>query len=148
VFCSFLALERIAPDWNREAIQGRVNPLGKITESVFSQGEHALVPKAELEARIADGGHAASWPAVLADLDALTETEIAQDGKRFLLRSPTRCLSRVARRCCGAAANRAGTRHRLIAISEHVVPSRRRGTICRVYSITWRRTLSKTGLTS
>jgi hypothetical protein len=29
-------LERIAPDWNREAIQGRVNPLGKILERVQS----------------------------------------------------------------------------------------------------------------
>ncbi|MGH7158795.1 MAG: hypothetical protein ACREFS_01785 [Acetobacteraceae bacterium] len=37
-------LERIALDWNREAIQERVNPLEKTKESVFSQAENALVP--------------------------------------------------------------------------------------------------------
>ncbi|MGH7158926.1 MAG: hypothetical protein ACREFS_02455, partial [Acetobacteraceae bacterium] len=35
-------LERIALDWNRGAIQERVNPLGQTKESVFSQPEHAL----------------------------------------------------------------------------------------------------------
>ncbi len=45
----------------------------------------ALVLKAELEARIERLGQKASWPAVIADLEALTETEVAQDGRRFLL---------------------------------------------------------------
>jgi hypothetical protein len=36
------SLEQIAPDWNRGAIQGRVNLLVQTTESVFIQGEHAL----------------------------------------------------------------------------------------------------------
>ncbi|MGH7078668.1 MAG: hypothetical protein ACREFU_11295 [Acetobacteraceae bacterium] len=37
-----VGLERIALDWNRGAIQERVNPLGQTKESVFSQPEHAL----------------------------------------------------------------------------------------------------------
>ncbi len=36
----------------------------------------ALVLKAELEARIAALGQKASWPAIIGDLDALTETEV------------------------------------------------------------------------
>ena len=47
----------------------------------------ALVLKAELEARIEQLGHKASWPAIIADLDALTENEIEQHDRRFLLRS-------------------------------------------------------------
>ena len=52
----------------------------------------ALVLKKELEDRLAavDKGARASWPAVIADLDSLTETEVEQDGKRFLLRSAPR----------------------------------------------------------
>ena len=50
----------------------------------------ALVLKAELDARIAALGHNGSWPAILADLDALIETEVEQDGRRFLLRSAPR----------------------------------------------------------
>ena len=49
----------------------------------------ALVLKTELEDRLAaaNKGTRASWPAVIADLDSLTETEVEQDGKRFLMRS-------------------------------------------------------------
>ena len=43
--------------------------------------------KAELEARIAALGQNGSWPVIIADLDALTETEVEQDGRRFMLRS-------------------------------------------------------------
>jgi hypothetical protein len=52
----------------------------------------ALVLKKELEDRLAAVGNGgrASWPAVVADLDSLTETEVEQDGKRFLLRSAPR----------------------------------------------------------
>jgi transposase len=62
----------------------------------------ALVLKKELEDRIAnmgkpaaDGGAAesGSWPDILADLDSLTETEVEQDGKRFLLRSASNSKS-------------------------------------------------------
>jgi hypothetical protein len=51
----------------------------------------ALVLKKELEDRLAaDEGGRLSWPEVLADLESLTETEVEQDGKRFLLRSAPR----------------------------------------------------------
>ena len=52
----------------------------------------ALILKKELEDRLAaaDMSTRASWPAVLADLNSLTETEVQQDGKRFLLRSAPR----------------------------------------------------------
>jgi hypothetical protein len=50
----------------------------------------ALVLKIELEHRIAALGESGSWPEILSDLDALTETTMDQDGKRFLLRSAPR----------------------------------------------------------
>jgi hypothetical protein len=82
----------------------------------------ALVLKKELEDRIAAIGEAApcaSWPEILADLDSLTETEVEQDGKRFLLRSPPR-----RRR---PAADRASAPRRLIRSRQpgtNVVPRR------------------------
>jgi hypothetical protein len=63
----------------------------------------ALVLKAELDARIAALGHPGSWPAIIADLDALTETEIEQDGRRFLLRSTPRHAASLALRAAGVA---------------------------------------------
>ena len=71
----------------------------------------ALVLKKELEDRIAniakpaDGGSAesGSWPDILADLDSLTETEVEQDGKRFLLRSAPRPAASLALRAAGVA---------------------------------------------
>ena len=63
----------------------------------------ALVLKAELEARIAALGHHASWPAIIAGLDALAETEVEQDGKRFLLRSAPRPAASTALRATGVA---------------------------------------------
>jgi transposase len=66
----------------------------------------ALVLKKELEDRIAAIGEAApcaSWPEILADLDSLTETEVEQDGKRFLLRSPPRPAASLALRAAGVA---------------------------------------------
>ena len=45
----------------------------------------------------------ASWPEILADLDSLTETEVEQDGKRFLLRSPPRSAASLALRAAGVA---------------------------------------------
>ena len=49
-----------------------------------------LVLKKELEDRLAaaDKGARASWPAVIADLDSLTETEVEQDGKRSCCAPP------------------------------------------------------------
>jgi len=63
----------------------------------------ALVLKKELEDRIANIGHASSWPDILADLDSLTETEVEQDGKRFLLRSAPRPAASLALRAAGVA---------------------------------------------
>jgi hypothetical protein len=47
----------------------------------------ALILKKALEDRIAELGRTGSWTDILADLVSLTETEIEQNGKRFLLRS-------------------------------------------------------------
>jgi hypothetical protein len=66
----------------------------------------ALVLKKELEDRIAAMGEvapSASWPEILADLDSLTETEVEQDGKRFVLRSPPRPAASLALRAAGVA---------------------------------------------
>jgi transposase len=71
----------------------------------------ALVLKKELEDRIAAMGKDAaegdtasgSWPDILAGLDALTETEVEQDGKRFLLRSAPRPAASLALRAAGVA---------------------------------------------
>ena len=65
----------------------------------------ALVLKKELEDRLAAtrNGARASWPAVVADLDSLTETEIEQDGKRFQLRSAPRPAPSQALSALGVA---------------------------------------------
>lgn len=63
----------------------------------------ALVLKSELEGRIAALGHASSWPAALADLDSLSETEIEQDGKRFVVRAAPRPAASLALRAAGVA---------------------------------------------
>lgn len=63
----------------------------------------ALVLKAELEQRIAALGRTASWTETLADLDSLTETEIALDGKRFLVRSTPRPAASLVLRAAGVA---------------------------------------------
>jgi hypothetical protein len=63
----------------------------------------ALVLKAELDARIAALGHTGSWPAIITDLDALTETEVEQDARRFLLRSAPRPAAGLALRAAGVA---------------------------------------------
>jgi transposase len=65
----------------------------------------ALVLKKELEDRLAaaNNGARASWPAVIADLDSLTETEVQQDGKHFLLRSAPRPAANLALAALGVA---------------------------------------------
>ena len=90
----------------------------------------ALVMKKELEDRIsaiakpaADGNAAAeswSWPAILADLDSLTETEVEQDGKRFILRSAPRPAAGLALRAAGVALppTSAPARRRLIPLHQ------------------------------
>ena len=65
--------------------------------------------KAELEDRITPkrstnaAGRDGSWPEILADLDSLTQTEIEQDGKRFLVRSAPRPAASLALRAAGVA---------------------------------------------
>src|ERR1022692_2748149 len=63
----------------------------------------ALVLKKALEDRIADLGKPGSWPEILADLNSLTETEIQQDNKRFMLRSAPRPAASLALRAVGVA---------------------------------------------
>src|SRR5271166_1169253 len=65
----------------------------------------ALVLKKELEDRLAAAanGARASWPTVIADLDSLTETEVEQDGKRFLMRSAPRPAASLALSALGLA---------------------------------------------
>ena len=63
----------------------------------------ALVLKAELEQRIAALGRDGSWSEILADLDSLTETEIAHDGRHFLVRSAPRPAASLALRAAGVA---------------------------------------------
>src|SRR5450432_3781651 len=63
----------------------------------------ALVLKKALEDRIADLGKPGSWPEILADLNSLTETEVEQDGKRFMLRSAPRPAASLALRAVGVA---------------------------------------------
>lgn len=54
----------------------------------------ALVLRKELQEHLDKAGHSLEWGDVVRDLDALTETEIEHQGKRFLLRS-------VAKGTCG-----------------------------------------------
>ena len=49
----------------------------------------ALVLRKELQDRLAAAGLAPEWAEVLRDLDRLQEVEVTQDGKRFVLRTPT-----------------------------------------------------------
>ena len=49
----------------------------------------ALVLQKELRDRLAAAGLEFEWAEVLRDLDRLQEVEVAQDGKRFILRTPT-----------------------------------------------------------
>jgi hypothetical protein len=63
----------------------------------------ALVLKTELEHRIAALGRAGSWPEILADLDSLSETELAHDGRRFLVRAAPRPAASLALRAAGVA---------------------------------------------
>jgi Transposase DDE domain len=63
----------------------------------------ALVLKIELEQRIAASGETGSWPEILSDLDALTETTIEQDAKRFVVRSAPRPAASLALRAAGVA---------------------------------------------
>ena len=62
----------------------------------------ALVLQSELPRRMQAAGIEAEWADILRDLNALTETEIEQDGKRFLVRSATQGSIAAILRCAGA----------------------------------------------
>ncbi len=102
----------------------------------------ALVLKKELEDRLAasNNGARASWPAVIADLDSLTETEVEQDGKRFLLRSAPRPAATLALQALGVALP--PTLHQVASAlftveTCNVMPRRCRGTLLSVTSMAW-----------
>jgi hypothetical protein len=61
------------------------------------------VLKKALEDRLAATGGSGSWPEILAALDSLTETEIDQDGKRFIVRPAPRPAASLALRATGVA---------------------------------------------
>ena len=63
----------------------------------------ALTLKKALEDRIAALGRTAYWQETLADLHSLSETEIEQDGKRFVVRSAPRPAASLALRAAGVA---------------------------------------------
>jgi len=44
-----------------------------------------------------------AWSEIIADLDSLTETEVEQDGKRFVVRSAPRPVAGLAIRAAGVA---------------------------------------------
>ena len=62
----------------------------------------ALVLQSELRRRMDAAGIEAEWADTRRDLNTLTETEIEQDGKRFLVRSPTQDSLAAILRCAGA----------------------------------------------
>ena len=63
----------------------------------------ALVLKKALEDRIATLNRAVSWTDIIADLNSLTETEIEQEGKRFIVRSAPCPAASLALRAAGVA---------------------------------------------
>jgi hypothetical protein len=106
------------------------------------------VLKKALEERIAGLGRAASWSDVIADLNALTETEIDQEDKRFIVRSAPSPAASFAIRATGAALPpTAPHRQRLIFRSDrkNVVPRRWPGSNCRCSSIASPNKLLKKG---
>ena len=117
---------------------------------VFCSFLALVLKKAELEARIAALGRNGSWPAIIADLDALTETEIEQDGKRFM--RPLHAHGPLPASHCVPPASRCRQPCRRSpptdCRSRTVVPRRRRGANCRALSITCRTALSKMGMTA
>jgi len=63
----------------------------------------ALVPRQELEDRLARDGHDFEWADVIQDLDRLRMVEVEQDGQRFLPRSEVRGTCGAVMRAAGVA---------------------------------------------
>ncbi len=80
----------------------------------------ALVLRKELEDRLAAAGHILEWADIVHDLQRLSETEIEQDGKRYVLRNtaptahaPSSARSALPCRHWSAARSRRPPRHNL-----------------------------------
>ena len=113
----------------------------------------ALVLKKQLEDRLGAVTNSActSWPAVMADLDSLTETEVEEDGKRFLLRSAPRAGASLVLQGLGVALP--PTLRQLVSglyTSNvcNIVPRPRRDAFLRLSSKSWGLAPSKISLTS
>jgi hypothetical protein len=63
----------------------------------------ALVLRKELEDRLAAARLKPEWRDLLADLDRLQEIEVAQDGKRLILRTPVTGVAGKAFQAVGVA---------------------------------------------
>ncbi len=63
----------------------------------------ALVLRKELEDRLAAAGHAFEWADIVQDLERLSETEIEQDGKRYILRNAAPGCAGTVLRTLGVA---------------------------------------------
>jgi hypothetical protein len=63
----------------------------------------ALVLRKELEDRLAAAGHAFEWADIVRDLERLSETEIEQDGKRYILRNAAPGCAGTVLRILGVA---------------------------------------------
>ena len=63
----------------------------------------ALVLRKELEDRLAAAGHGFEWADIVQDLERLSETEIEQDGKRYILRNAAPGCAGAVLRTLGVA---------------------------------------------
>ena len=63
----------------------------------------ALLLRKELEDRLAAAGHHLEWADIVQDLERLSETEVEQDGKRYLLRNAAPGCTGIVLRTLGVA---------------------------------------------
>ena len=63
----------------------------------------ALLLRKELEDRLAAAGHHLEWADIVQDLERLSETEVEQDGKRYLLRNTAPGCAGIVLRTLGVA---------------------------------------------
>ena len=63
----------------------------------------ALVLRKELEDRLAAAGLGCEWADIVQDLERLSETEIEQDGKRYILRNAAPGCAATVLRILGVA---------------------------------------------
>jgi hypothetical protein len=63
----------------------------------------ALVMRKELEDRLAADGHRLEWADIVHDLERLSETEVEQDAKRYILRNTAPGCAGIVLRTLGVA---------------------------------------------